>query len=186
MKKLFLALTIVIASSSVSYAIINGETSIPTPQCLTPPSCDSLGYTKSASDCPSGGIKCPWDTSKMFCYPKAVVEDPCDKVTAVTVPANATCSSWAVSCPSKCTAWKCNTGYMLVPSSNNCQKQFDQIDPIEPVGKCGAELITLVCDGRTICCPKSTGYKSCADKEAGSQSGQIKCYTLNLGPIEAQ
>lgn len=176
MKKLFLALTIVVASSSVSFAIINGETSIPTPQCLTPPSCDSLGYTKSASDCPNGGIKCPWDTSKMFCYPKAVVEDPCDKVTAVTVPANGHCVTTAPTCPSKCTKWECDTGY--TSSLDMC------IKPFEPVKKCNTGHITLVCDGRTSCCPESTGYKSCADMKAGSQSGAIKCFTLDFGPID--
>lgn len=181
MKKLFLALTIVVASSSVSYAIINGETTIPTTTCTTPPSCDSLGYTKSASDCPSGGIKCPWDTSKMFCYPKAVVEDPCDKVTAVTVPANTTCSSWAAACPSKCTAWKCNTGYTYTASLNKCVMK---LDPIEPIKRCNTGHITLVCDGVTSCCPESTGYKSCADMKAGSQSGAIKCFSLDFGPID--
>ncbi len=37
--------------------------------CLTPPSCDTLGYKQSADDC-SGQervLKCPFDQTKMFC-----------------------------------------------------------------------------------------------------------------------
>ena len=33
--------------------------------CVATPDCASLGYT--ASSCASGGVKCPWDTSKLFC-----------------------------------------------------------------------------------------------------------------------
>lgn len=36
--------------------------------CAVPPSCDSLGYTKTASDCQDmSTLKCPFDTSKVFC-----------------------------------------------------------------------------------------------------------------------
>ena len=35
--------------------------------CTATPSCDSMGYKQTAADCPSGGIKCPFDESKMFC-----------------------------------------------------------------------------------------------------------------------
>lgn len=35
--------------------------------CTATPSCDSMGYKQTASDCPSGGIKCPFDQTKMFC-----------------------------------------------------------------------------------------------------------------------
>lgn len=36
--------------------------------CAVPPTCESLGYTKSASDCGSlATLKCPFDSSKMFC-----------------------------------------------------------------------------------------------------------------------
>lgn len=36
-------------------------------ECSQTKSCESMGYTKSASDCQDGGIKCPWDASKMYC-----------------------------------------------------------------------------------------------------------------------
>lgn len=35
--------------------------------CTAAPDCASLGYTKSVDQCPDGGMKCPFDSSKMFC-----------------------------------------------------------------------------------------------------------------------
>ena len=36
--------------------------------CTTPPTCDALGYTKSASECGSNPmLKCPLDQTKVFC-----------------------------------------------------------------------------------------------------------------------
>lgn len=36
--------------------------------CTTSPDCSDLGYSQSASDCKNGGVKCPWDAMKFFCY----------------------------------------------------------------------------------------------------------------------
>lgn len=38
--------------------------------CTATPDCATLGYTKTASDCPDGGVKCPFNSSKMFCLKK--------------------------------------------------------------------------------------------------------------------
>lgn len=35
--------------------------------CTAAPKCADLGYTKSADQCPDGGMRCPFDSSKMFC-----------------------------------------------------------------------------------------------------------------------
>lgn len=35
--------------------------------CTESPDCASLGYTRTAAQCPDGGIKCPFDGNKMFC-----------------------------------------------------------------------------------------------------------------------
>lgn len=35
--------------------------------CTQTPDCSTLGYTKTANQCPDGGIKCPFDGNKMFC-----------------------------------------------------------------------------------------------------------------------
>lgn len=56
------------AALCFSYNIANAQT------CATPPACDSLGYTQSASDCT--GIRytrCPLDVSKYNCAKKLVV-----------------------------------------------------------------------------------------------------------------
>lgn len=42
--------------------------------CTATPDCTTLGYTKSASDCPNGGVKCPFNNSKMFCLKSGGVE----------------------------------------------------------------------------------------------------------------
>ena len=35
--------------------------------CAIPPTCDSLGYTMSEADCDGAVIKCPFDTTKVYC-----------------------------------------------------------------------------------------------------------------------
>ena len=35
--------------------------------CATPPSCTELGYTRSASDCATIALKCPFDQTKYYC-----------------------------------------------------------------------------------------------------------------------
>ena len=56
--------------------------------CTPVPDCVSLGYTKSASDC-SGvtSIKCPFDTSKVFCQKKTTTPTtyPCSSENYITV-----------------------------------------------------------------------------------------------------
>lgn len=42
--------------------------------CTATPDCAGLGYTKSASQCPDGGVKCPFDASKMFCVASGDVD----------------------------------------------------------------------------------------------------------------
>ena len=37
-------------------------------QCTPTPDCKSLGYTETS--CPDGGVKCPWNTSLMYCCKK--------------------------------------------------------------------------------------------------------------------
>ena len=45
-------------------------------QCTPTPDCKSLGYTESS--CPDGGgVKCPWNTSLMYCCKKCEDKDPC-------------------------------------------------------------------------------------------------------------
>lgn len=43
--------------------------------CVTPPSCDELGFTVEASECSGTALKCPWDTSKAACKKKETAEE---------------------------------------------------------------------------------------------------------------
>ena len=43
-------------------------------QCTPTPDCKSLGYTETS--CPDGGVKCPWNTSLMYC-PQCKQKDVC-------------------------------------------------------------------------------------------------------------
>ena len=36
--------------------------------CTQTPDCETMGYIYTADECPNGGIKCPFDTSKYFCF----------------------------------------------------------------------------------------------------------------------
>lgn len=70
----------------------------------------SNGYTATAPK------ECSCGATSGTCY-LCKTEDPCDSVTAVSVPANAFCSNYYSSCPSKCSAWSCNSGYKKSGSS---------------------------------------------------------------------
>lgn len=90
-------------------------------ECKTTPDCTAMGYTKTEKDCPNGSIKCPWNTSLVFCDAEIVQESlACQLITAVTVPANGHCTGTNVNCPSKCTEWACNDGY--TKSGETCNK----------------------------------------------------------------
>ena len=56
MRKVFLML-------SVSLFSLNAEAQ----ECVDAPSCTDLGYTQTEADCPNGAVKCPWNTSLVFC-----------------------------------------------------------------------------------------------------------------------
>ena len=36
--------------------------------CTQTPDCETMGYIYTADECPNGGVKCPFDTSKYFCF----------------------------------------------------------------------------------------------------------------------
>lgn len=56
--------------TSVSTLVLTLPVSAFAQSCTQPPSCESLGYTRSESECPQGSVKCPWNTSLVYC--------PCD------------------------------------------------------------------------------------------------------------
>lgn len=135
--------------------------------CVSSPSCESLGYIMSASECSGvAAIKCPWDTTKVFCD-----KDPCADVVAVIIPANGVCNAWSAKCPKKCMGWTCNAGY--INDGKRCFKDIGEEIPM-PVG-CSVGHRRLVCDGREYCCPESLGYVNCSNMNSGIQ----KCFIKN-------
>lgn len=145
--------------------------------CTPVPDCNALGYTKTAAGCPSGGVKCPWDITKMHCADTPIIADPCEGITAVTVPSNATCTATTTTCPSKCTGWTCNEGYSKV--GNTCKKP---LSPLPNPGGCPATSTLLTCGGREYCCPASTGYSNCSQMNAGVQKCLVSSDNDKLVP----
>ena len=99
--------------------------------CTQTPDCETMGYIYTADECPNGGVKCPFDISKYFCF------DPqtCDYTyTAESCAANcqnvgtSSCvrngTTYYASCgSSKCSSSQtCNNGtcVSLVPTSGYC------------------------------------------------------------------
>ena len=88
-------------------------------------SCDS-GYSQSGSSCVQddpcagvNGLNCEFGCESYGdcnecteCKP-----NPCDSVTAVSIPSNASCTSYYPTCSTKCSAWSCNSGYTQSGSS---------------------------------------------------------------------
>jgi len=157
--------------------------------CVKPETdCAKLGYTKSASQCPDGYLKCPYNSAAVFC------ED--EVVEACTV---ANCTTCVSGDKTKCAT--CNTGYTL--SNGTCNKD-DLITctvkncttcvsgnsaqcsicasgyilqdglcvsaslPTEPIDGCPLNTTPQICNGQEYCCPAGV---SCL-----SSSVSIRCY----------
>ena len=81
--------------------------------CAQSPDCEAMGYKYTADECPNDGIKCPFDTSKYFCF------DPqtCDYTyTAESCAANcqnpgaSSCVRNSVTYYQSCGSSKCSSG----------------------------------------------------------------------------
>ena len=60
--------------------------------CATPPSCETLGFTKSETDCEGlEALKCPFDQSKLYC-PQGGGKDTCETVPGTIVYSDGTIS----------------------------------------------------------------------------------------------
>ena len=63
---------------TIAFSFI-GNTSALAQTCATPPTCESLGYTLTASQCTGRTVlKCPLDTSKIFCVSAAEAGETTD------------------------------------------------------------------------------------------------------------
>ena len=81
--------------------------------CTQTPDCETMGYIYTADECPNGGVKCPFDISKYFCF------DPqtCDYTyTAETCAANcqnvgsSSCVRNGTTYYQSCGSSKCSSG----------------------------------------------------------------------------
>ena len=60
---------------ALAFSILNLSTA-QAQNCVVPPTCESLGYTKTAADCKDKDtLKCPLDTSKLFCVGEAETQE---------------------------------------------------------------------------------------------------------------
>ena len=53
-------------------------TTVSATTCTEAPDCLSLGYTRTAADCPKGYIKCPWNTGLVYCKCSDDYQYACD------------------------------------------------------------------------------------------------------------
>ncbi len=108
--------------------------------CTPVPDCASLGYTKSASDC-SGvtSIKCPFDTSKVFCQKKT------------TIPTTYPCSSGNYITVSSPSAFRneCNSQFITIVNSSQFICQATHSTPIR-LGS-SVKYSSSLGDATTIC-----------------------------------
>lgn len=76
--------------------------------------CTTLGYTQTS--CPSGGVKCPWDTSKWHC-------DPCDSAYKYACTGTGYAGGSGTACGGKYTSCNCATGYFN--KNGECVKNIE-------------------------------------------------------------
>lgn len=88
--------------------------------------CSAMGYTKAESNCTGDIIRCPFDTSKVFCKNKpSCTVNNCAGFTLAKCPDNAQCSSCTktnADCSTNGTSYKitsCDAGY--VQNGNTCE-----------------------------------------------------------------
>ena len=77
--------------------------------CTQTPDCETMGYIYTADECPNGGVKCPFDISKYFCFDPSENESP-------SVPTSGKCCGYINEC-----------GYSGGTSSSNdyyCQSYY--------------------------------------------------------------
>lgn len=159
--------------------------------------CSALGYTKSESACSGDIIRCPFDTSKVFC------KEGCNV---------ANCKECEEGSSTSCKT--CEDGYTLSFSLNGAPRVCYKLQPIEPtpcnVPNCKVcelgsstscntcedgymELVDLINGGPTTCVkqlnpdPINPGLDSCQAPNHSCGNGvccpaSVSCAAANSGP----
>ena len=122
-------------------------------ECVATPDCEKLGYTETS--CAEGGVKCPWDTTKLFCGPscsltttKAQCDANCQNV------GSQSCSKNGVTYYAGCGTSKCTTGQSCVNGSCAC----DSIYKYTCTGTGYASGSGSSCGGKYTSCNCATNY----------------------------
>ena len=79
--------------------------------CTTTPDCESMGYKYCASECPSGSVACPFDSSKRFCFspkPYSVAASTCSSQCKNA--GSQSCTLGGVTYYNACGSSKCKSG----------------------------------------------------------------------------
>lgn len=111
--------------------LVFAYTEISQAACIPAQDCGELGYKYTSAECPSGGIKCPFETSKYFCFEPQICN--------YTITA-ATCSSQCLnvgtkSCTKNGTTYYEACGSSTCSSGQTCQNGMCKSN-VAPSGKC--------------------------------------------------
>lgn len=137
--------------------------------CINAPDCAALGYTQTS--CPDGGVKCPWNTSKMFCKKG---EAACNNSYTTSMCTNSCSSPSGTPCLKNGTAYYpgCTTsrcGSSQTCSSGSCVCKAEYIYTPDICRKYGADDVAgESCEGK---------YTSCSCRQYGTvwNSSTRKC-----------
>lgn len=141
--------------------------------CTTPPSCDTLGYKQSASDCTNRhALKCPFDSSKLFCGD--CTED--FKLTSCDIK-----KGQYISCGDKCKYTSCNYGWIL--ENDNCVENpcpnFQENSNAN-----GCKGIVARCFSGTVTKYKCSECDSCYDLINGQCKGKDGFQKMTIIPVD--
>lgn len=164
-------------------------------ECSQTKSCEAMGYTKSASECQDGGVKCPWDASKMYCKTPACPEHyykDCAKIDShwsnnTSKVKTLSDGSKCYSCMSSCSAYgylatlpnssiigvgcnykaynSCSTFTISMPNSTGTYSQTCHNCIRNPYGE--GRGVLRNCSGKQYCCGSGGNSMTCENVISG-------------------
>ncbi len=145
--------------------------------CVPTPDCAELGYTET--ECPEGGVKCPWDTTKLFCGPSCnltTTKADCD-ANCLNV-GTQSCSKNGVTYYSGCGVSKCTSGQSCVNGTCTC----DSVYKYTCSGTGYAGGVGTTCGGKyTACtCAQDYAWSGSACVLSCDSSYQYTCSGANI------
>ncbi len=145
--------------------------------CVPTPDCEELGYTET--ECPEGGVKCPWDTTKLFCGPSCnltTTKADCD-ANCLNV-GTQSCSKNGVTYYSGCGVSKCTSGQSCVNGTCTC----DSVYKYTCSGTGYAGGVGTTCGGKyTACtCAQDYAWSGSACVLSCDSSYQYTCSGANI------